>query len=128
MPSDNSNNSKPTVATPLERGGLVRPVYMDRSFRVYAVHENELTTLSHLNTLALIFFSIASSLLTFSASIWVAAAFQQSLTTAGTALTDILAPAAALLSLLLYCCGGWSLYVKKSTLNAIRQEARSADQ
>lgn len=58
--------------------------------RAYAVYHDEVSSLSYLNTQATLFFTVASSLVSFAVSIWTNAIFYTGLTPAGEVATRYL--------------------------------------
>jgi len=106
-------------------GGTIRPLYTVRSQVMYVIPETELSQISHLNTLAIVFFSAGTALLSFAIGIWVDASFQTPpLPATAEVLKSVLSPILCILGLLLYTCGGWQLWARRSMLNTIRDESK----
>lgn len=61
----------PSVSPTTSQGATVQPVYVERSMRVYAIHENEAETLASLNTQSAAFFSTGWSLISAAVGVWI---------------------------------------------------------
>lgn len=125
MPDENKNIG---ISTEAETGALVRTVYATRTMKVYAIPENELRSLSLLNTLSMAFFSASSGFLSFAIGLWINAAFQSTLTPAGKILSIVGAPIAVILSIIFGGLGIWAWKTRKSGLETVEKESSSPDQ
>ena len=91
---------------------------------VYVIPENELSQISHLNTMATVFFSVGTALISFCVGIWVDASFQTPpLPPVAEALKVVVSPIIGALGLLCYAGGVWQLCAKHSMLNTIKSES-----
>jgi len=80
--------------------------------RAYAVYEDEVASLSYLNTQSTIFFMLASALISFAVSIWVNAVFYTGLTPAGELATRYVAWALLVLGLVFAALGAHALFAR----------------
>ncbi len=124
MSDENKNIS---ISNEAETGALVRTVYATRTMKVYAIPENELRSLSLLNTLSMAFFSASSGFLSFAIGLWVHAAFQSMLTPAGEILSNVGAPIAVVLSLFFGVLSIWAWVTRRSGLKTVEKESSSPD-
>ena len=76
---ENTDSIAP-IATSGVRGACVQPVYVEREMKFYALPETELNTISLMNTLALVFFSVGSFLLSPAIGIMIETSYQENLT------------------------------------------------
>ena len=108
------------------REGAVFQTYnMERTVRIYPITEGELKTISIMNTLAIVFFSLGSALLSFALGIIVNCAIEGQLTEVANTLLRVVAPICGILSLISYGIGIWALIAKKSELGRIGKESSS---
>ena len=106
-------------------GATLRPLYTERSQRMYVIPENELNQISHLNTLSTIFFSVGSALISIAIGVWVDAAFQtEPISATAEVLKSVVLPISVVLGVLCYAGVIWQICARKSMLNTIKKESR----
>jgi hypothetical protein len=76
-------DSTPSATTGISAGAVVTTTYVERQMKAYAVYEDEVNSLSYLNTQSTIFFAVSASFISFAVSIWINAIFYTDLTPAG---------------------------------------------
>jgi hypothetical protein len=109
-----------------ESGCVVAPVYTRRSMTVYVIPSSELKIISHLNTMAMVFFSIGSFVLSSALSIYIDASFSneaQPVSEFAKTLKDVVAPILLVGTAIFYGLGIWQLITKYSTLRTIKEES-----
>lgn len=109
-------------------GATIQPLYTVRSQVMYVIPDTELSQISHLNTLSMVFFSVGSALFSFAIGIWVDASFQDQLPPVAEALKTVVSPILLVLGLLCYGCGVWQLLARRSMLKTIRDESKKLDE
>ena len=107
----------------LNRGGTVSPVYGQRRPKMFHLFQNEVTSISSLNSTALAFFSIGAFLASIVLSIIVGYGFAAGpLSEFGKVLCHQGAWAIGVLSAIFYGWGGYMVYVKKTIVDQIKKE------
>ena len=91
--------------------------------RLYPVQESELNTMSHLNTLSNIFFSIGSLCLSVSLSLWTGLLIEAGKGSVGGNDANTTERLCFIGAVLFYLAGSWSVYAKHSTISLIKKEA-----
>jgi hypothetical protein len=86
------------IFTELPQGATISTAYVGRQMRAFAIAEHEVRTISMMNTLATIFFSVGTTCLGFAIGIWTNAMFYETLTPEGRILSHV-APLSSALSL-----------------------------
>ena len=122
--NDRANGAgvKPDNLT-VPQGSTVQMFYVQRAMRVYALPESELKSVSLMNTLASVFFSVASGLFSLAVGIWINSLFQIEMSSAGEILAKAFAPLALFLAMVSGALGIWALYTRGSTLKTIQDES-----
>ena len=105
-------------------GSIVHPQYVERDMTFYAVPEHELRSISMMNTLAIFFFSGASSFLAFFAGIRVEVSLQDPVTPQAAAISATAEPICIIGAIVCGLLGGWALVHRGSMLKTIRNESR----
>ena len=106
-------------------GAMVENLYVKRTVRVLAVHQHEVHSISFMNTLATVAFSVASAFIGFGAGILTNAAFADTMTPLATAAMELGAPlcfASAIIAIVLGCI---ALAKRKSTLTQIEEQSQT---
>jgi len=93
--------------------------------RAYAVYEDEVNTLSYLNTQSTIFFMVAASLVSFAASIWINALFYKELTPAGQMASQYVAWGLLPIGIVFVGLGGHAIYRRARAWRNIIHGSRS---
>ena len=106
-----------------ESGAFFRILHMERRVRVYPLQEGEMTTLSVFNTLAIVFFSAGTGLLTFAVGLITDSIIEGRLTDSSRVLVYAVTPLCLVLALLSYCVAIWALRSRSSELDRIREES-----
>jgi hypothetical protein len=119
-PPNLSGQTAPAVA-----GASVQPQYAKRVMKVYAINENEVTTITSLNTQATFFFSLASFLTSAAISIFTNAVFYTELTPAGVLAKEYVAPMLCVVSVALIIIGVTNLWRRRKLWNEIRRESQA---
>lgn len=109
--------------TETKRGALLHTMHVERTVKIYPVVESELKTLSILNSLALVFSSVGTGLLTFAVGVVTDAAVQGQLTDYGRALVCVVAPVFGTLALISYGIAVAAWRSRGSELSRIREES-----
>ena len=117
--------NKPPLTADISTGAVVRTTYVERQMRAYAVYEDEVASLSYLNTQATIFFAIASALISFAVGIWTNAAFSTGLTPAGELAARYVSWGLLGLGLIFAAVGGHALYARVRQWENIVRGSRS---
>jgi hypothetical protein len=91
--------------------------------KAFAIAEHEVRTISMMNTLATIFFSVGTTCLGFAIGIWTNAMFYETLTPEGRILSHMAAPILCAFALIFAGLGIWSLRSRSATWDAIRRES-----
>jgi hypothetical protein len=107
------------------RGAFISTAYVSREVKAYAVFENEFDTISRLNALSTVWFSLCSAFASLAIGIWVNAAFVDKLTPQGDILCHVVAPGLCSASVVTLMLGGWSVLSRRSTWSKIRRESVS---
>ncbi|MCX5518444.1 hypothetical protein OSH10_08350 [Kaistia defluvii] len=113
-----------TLSVQPQSGLVVENLYMTRTMTVYGMHEGEVEMMTHLNTQATVFFSVASGCVSIGAGIWVSAAFSSELSPEGKVLLWGGGPALIVLSAVFVALGIWSMRSRGSMLEKIRRQSR----
>jgi hypothetical protein len=116
------SSESPHIFTQVQ-GATISTAYVGRQMKAFAIVENEVRTISMMNTLAIIFFSIGTTLLGYAVGIWTNSMFADKLTPEGSILSHVIAPILCALALTLGCLGIWAIRSRSTTWNAIRQES-----
>ncbi len=116
----------PNVSTPASPG-FVEFSIAKRVMKTYVLHQNELTQVSTLNGLALIFASIGSALLSFAGTIWLDAQFDGLGSPVTIILYHYVAPVSAVLSAGFFLLASYALYKRYSVIDVIKKESEKAD-
>ena len=106
-------------------GAVFHTYHMGRTVRIYPITEGELKTISIMNTLAIVFFSIGSALLSFALGIIVNCAIDGQLTEVANTLLRVVAPICGVLGIISYVIGILALVTRKSELGRISKESSS---
>jgi hypothetical protein len=109
----------------ISSGATVTPLYVQREMKVYAVHEHEIHSISMFNTLAAVFFALASFIASAGLSIWTNRMFYTELTPAGIIGANYVAPGLLLLAVIFVMVGAFAIRKRESTWKAIKKESRS---
>lgn len=108
----------------IQKGAFFRPYHIDRIVRIYPIEEGELNTLSILNTLSAICFSISSFFGSLALSL-----FTNLLTTPAfpsqATIEHVLESVFTLLTFIPLGIGIWALVAKKSEINRIKNQSVS---
>jgi hypothetical protein len=91
--------------------------------KAYPIFESELESLSFLNTMTLVFFSVGSAMVSFAFGIWTNAAFAEKLTAEGVVASNYGAPALLIAAVICYGLGGLSLYSRRQQWLKIKAES-----
>lgn len=92
--------------------------------RFYALTEDELHTISLMNTLAIVFVSAGSFLFSLGLGLKIDAVFQSEMTAEARILNEFVAPMLFLISLVGFGLGIWALIKRRSLLNKIRDTSK----
>jgi hypothetical protein len=114
-----------TILTQSPQGATISTAYVGRQMRAFAIAEHEVRTISMMNTLATIFFSIGTTCLGVAIGIWTNAMFYEKLTPEGTILSHVAAPGLCVFWLIFVVLGFWALRSRSATWEAIRRESLS---
>ena len=106
------------------RGALLRTTHVERTVRVDAVQENELETVSLLNTSVTVCFSVGSALLLFAVGILADWAIEDSLTATGKVLVKVVTPICGVLAMGFYGAGVVLVHTRKTHWKRIRDESQ----
>ena len=106
-------------------GTRFRTLHVQRTLRVYPIEEGELRILSSMNSLALIFFSVGSGLLTFAVGLIADGILEGELTQSARTLLQVVAPMCGVLAFGSYAVGVWALRNRRSELNRIEEQTVS---
>ena len=120
--SDPTEFSIKTTSSP---GAVVTTTYVERQMKAYAVYEDEVSSLSYLNTQSTIFFMVASSLVSFALGIWTNAAFATDLTPAGEIASKLVAWVLCVLGFVFFGLGGHAIYKRHTAWKKVVQGSRS---
>jgi O-antigen/teichoic acid export membrane protein len=93
--------------------------------KVYAINENEVTTISSLNTQATIFFSLASFLASACIGIYTNAIFYTELTAAGQVAKYFVVPILAVLTLTFVALGVMMMRQRQKLWREVKKESES---
>jgi hypothetical protein len=116
------------ISTHVPQGATISTSYVGRQMRAFAIVANEVRTISMMNTLATIFFSVGTTCVGFAVGIWTNAMFYETLTPEGRILSHVIGPALCALAFILGCLGIWALRSRSTTWDAIRKESRPEGQ
>jgi len=95
--------------------------------KAYAVSAHELDTLTYWNTLASVFFSIATGLLTFGVGTWISVWVQPGAWSSnGEVMAKVIFPICVVLAFVFYAIGILTLVVRSSTVKTIKNESRAS--
>lgn len=124
-PNNDESSEKPRLnIQEAGQGSYVQPIYVERKITYYALPENELNSISLMNTLALVFFSVGSFLASLGFGIQIDAAFQKDMTPEAKLLQEVGAPILWSLAAVFGAVGGWAVKQRYGMLKNIRQESR----
>jgi hypothetical protein len=111
------------ISAPVPRGAFIETAYVERAVRAYAVYEHEVDSISRLNGLSSIFFSLSASLVSIAAGVWVNAAFVDKLGAEGRILCWVIAPALCLFSVIFSGLGYWAVRSRRTVWGDIKQQS-----
>jgi hypothetical protein len=120
----NPPEARGIVEGDIPKGATISAAYGKREVKTYPVLENEFDNLSSLNTLAIVFFSVGSFLLSAAIGVWVNAVFNVQLTPAGEVASKWVAPGVLVLSVVFYALGLWANHRGASTWQKIKRETK----
>jgi RsiW-degrading membrane proteinase PrsW (M82 family) len=113
----------PPISTQQALGATISTAYVGCQMRAFAIVEHEVRTISMMNTLGTIFFSVGTTCLGFAVGIWTNAMFYDTLTPEGRILSHVIAPFLCGLAFVLGCLGVWAFRSRSTTWDAIRRES-----
>jgi hypothetical protein len=113
------------VNLPTIQGASVQPQYAKRIMKVYAINENEVTTISSLNSQATLFFSLASFIASAAISIYTNAIFYTELTAAGQVAKYFVVPILCVLTVAFVGLGVMMLFQRRRLWKEIRRESEN---
>ncbi len=129
MPEEEGGSGQAPVARfSVETGASLRTLYVERTVKAFAVSAHELRSISYWNSLALVFFSLGSGLLTFGLGAWVSVWIQPEPWSAhADVMAKVVFPVSAVIAGVFYLLGLWTLHMRRSELDAIQKESRPAE-
>ena len=98
-------------------------VYTERQVKAYPIFESELESLSFLNTMTLVFFSVGSATISFAVGIWTNATFAEKMTPEGVVASIYGAPVLLVAAAICYGLGGLALYSRRQQWSKIKTES-----
>jgi hypothetical protein len=104
-------------------GATIVTAYARRRVQAYPVFENEIRSISTLNSLSAVFFSIMSAFISFAVGIWVNALFVQNPPPEGKLLSEVAAPACCVAAVVAACLGIWAVCSRSNAWKDIRRES-----
>src|SRR5271155_2384791 len=116
-----TNQQSSSILTQLPQGATISTSYVGRQMRAFAIAEHEVRTISTMNTLATIFFSVGTTFLGFAVGIWTNAMFYDSLTPEGRLLSHVASPILCVVALIFVALGIWALRSRSVTWDTIRR-------
>lgn len=105
-------------------GAIVRPVYVERRMKVYAVSEHEAQTISSLNAQQSSFFALASFCGTIGLSVWINAIFYTETPPAAMVAKYMGAPVALVIAAVFVYLGVVALRGRHKTWETIKNESK----
>lgn len=116
-------NPSTSISVDTGRGATILTAYTEREVKAFPIFENELESLSFLNTMTLVFFSVGSAFVSFAIGIWTNAAFADKLTPEGIVAAKYGAPLLCVLSLAAYVLGIIAMFSRSSQWAKIKAHA-----
>lgn len=102
---------------------LFRVAQTRRTMKAYGITDSELGHISHLNTLASVFFSLASVLVVLAIGFWTDWLIEGKPENTGEVLADVVAPLCAFLALVFFIIAVAAIIMRRSTVNCIKNES-----
>ncbi len=104
-------------------GATIVTAYARRRVQAYPVFESEIRSISTLNTLSAVCFSVMSAFISFAVAIWVTALFVQKPPPEGIILSEVAAPACCVVAVVAAGLGIWAIYSRSNAWKDIRRES-----
>lgn len=105
-------------------GAMLRPDYMARTSKVYAIYESEMDSLSVLNHVVTAFLALAASSLSFAGGLLITDNMSPVSTPVGKAIVALGVPGGIFFALVFALLAGLSYRKRGATLHAIKNESR----
>jgi hypothetical protein len=123
------NQGPQTGSTFLKRGSkgsTVRTLHMERTMKFYPISESELNSITIFNSVATIFFSLATGLVTFIAGLWGNVVVAGTITAESKAIVGIVSIVCGILAAACGAIGLWGWRSRNSEFRKISDESAAA--